>query len=72
MAPAGLRSVLPLLLLTIGSPLSANDSHFPAVQEAPDVQEAPSDSIRWEGLEEALAASRRDGRPVLAYFTFDT
>ena len=31
------------------------------------------DGIEWaESLEKAKAESARDGRPVIAYFTFDT
>jgi hypothetical protein len=70
MAPIGLRFALLLLLLTVGLPLRPVGA-LPA-QRAPAVQGVPADSIRWEGLEEALTASRADGRPVLVYFTFDT
>ena len=35
--------------------------------------EAPPPGIAWAGgLEAAQAQSKRDGRPVILYFTFDT
>ena len=35
--------------------------------------QAAADKISWQhDLERALAQSAKDGRPVIAYFTFDT
>jgi hypothetical protein len=42
----------------------------PAAKRPPHVTPAPF-GCAWEGLDAARAASAKDGRPVILYFTFD-
>lgn len=40
---------------------------------APEAADCPADGIEWhDDLDGAMALAREDGRPVIAYFTYDT
>ena len=59
------RIALPLVTIFAAAPSAAQ-------QEAGD-QKAKKSRIHWEkDLDRAWALSAKDGRPVLAYFTFET
>ena len=54
--------LLPIVLVPVLTPL-------PLTAQEP----ADTEAIRWEAdLAAAQAAAREDGKPVLAYFTFET
>ncbi len=68
-----------LATILLGCGLCFHPEGFPAVEQQPAAQEPAKKPHRVQGdipfsysFEETLSLARKNGRPVFAYFTFET